>query len=112
MDSMINLFKTTLFDVIDEFCDRHEEMEDKRIQKWMKFIRREAKKARKKEVSVPTLIAYAMWFYSCLAQMGVMAGLGPSKVNIVDIPKWMDEKLVKKCLMICSSVLTLQFLSR
>ena len=109
---MINLFKTTLFDAIDEFCDKHGEIEDKIIQKWIRFIRREMNKAKKKEVNVPTLIAYAMWFYNLLAQMGVMAGLGPNKVNIVNIPEWMDEKLVKRCLMICSSVLTLQFLPR
>ena len=110
LEALIRLFKKSLFDAIDEFCNRYECVGDKIIQRWIRGVRKEARKAKKEKMNIKALIGYALWFYNILAQVGVMAGIGPNRVNIQGIPEWMDARLVKKWLVICSSVFALQYL--
>lgn len=56
------------------------------------------------------LIGVAMWMFMAICNLGVMAGIGPCSVNIVEIPKEFDEKATKRVLMNISSCLSLQYL--
>jgi len=113
MQDVIDLFKSRLLIAINDFCNHHlNNTKDEKFERWLKDIRRKAGRYRDRQVDVPAVMGLALWFANSLASLGVSFGLAPNHVTIVEIPSHLDEKLVKRCLMLCSATLALQYLPR
>ena len=68
-----------------------------------------------REVDDSTAIAVmgtAMWIFNMTAQFGVMAGIGPSTVNLQGLAPELDEKSTKRLLLIISATMNLQYLPK
>lgn len=107
---MVEVFKKTMLDAIEDFCDFH--INNIHVGKVCEKMKREVKRLRKKPATVPMVMGTALWLANWLAEMGCLFGLGPNKVNLVKIPSHLDEKLVKRCLLLSSACLALQYLPR
>lgn len=59
--------------------------------------------------TVPAIMGFALWCFNTVANYGVMAGLGPSKVNLVHIPDQIDRESTMRLLHLCAACMTLQY---
>jgi hypothetical protein len=79
--------------------------------RWFRQIVRESKKYRgRDDPPIPTVIGFALWCFNTVSQFGVLAGIGPSKVNLQGIPPQLDERSTRRLLLLCASCLSLQYL--
>lgn len=60
--------------------------------------------------TVPAVMGFALWCFNTVANYGVLAGLGLSKVNLVHIPDRIDKKSTMRLLHLCAACMTLQYL--
>ena len=103
------LFADCLSDALDSWIETNKQNVD---EKWLKFIIREHRKFRKKPKTVAGVMGFALWTFNALAQLGVMAGLGPSQVSLHYMPERLDRKSTLRLLHLCAATLSLQFLPR
>jgi len=109
MEETIVMFKECLFQSFYDWLLRHREIiGDRHYGKLLDDL----KKSWDLSDTAVKLIGIAMWIFNMIANLGVMAGLGPAKVNIVEIPQQYDEKLTRRVLLNCSSCLCLQYLPK
>ena len=103
-------FADCLSDALDSWIEANKQNIN---EKWLKFIIRQHRKIKKKKPkTVADVMAFALWTYNALAQLGVMAGLGPSQVNLHHMPEHLDRKSTLRLLHLCAATLSLQFLPR
>jgi len=103
------LFGNCLSRALDDWVSTNKQTISER---WVKHILRENRKFKKKPKTLVNVIAFALWAFNTTAQLGVMAGLGPSHVSLHYLPEHLDEKSTMKLLHLCAAALSLQFLPR
>jgi len=108
MEETIVMFKECLFQSFYDWLLRHREMiGDKHYGKLFDDL----KKAWDLSDTPVKLIGIAMWIFNMIANLGVLAGLGPAKVDLQVLPEKYDEKLTRRVLLNCSC-LCLQYLPK
>ncbi|HKZ93697.1 MAG TPA: hypothetical protein VJ249_03835 [Candidatus Bathyarchaeia archaeon] len=58
------------------------------------------------------IMGTAMWLFNMVANLGVLAGMGPGNYQIHQIADDLDEKTTKRLLMAISTSLNLQYIPR
>lgn len=105
---MINLFKTTLLNAIEDWINKHKEVIG---DKWFKSMSKEVKKSRKKEDgTVAEVMGFALWFQTHLSNLGITVGLAPNKIMQLEVPEKFDETETRRALALCASCLSLQYI--
>jgi len=114
MENLLTLFYKSWSDAFKDWIETHQEVIGK---KWYKKLNRQLKKIKKKQekhenLTVPKVIAYALWSFNMISSFGIMCGLGPEGPRLFDysIPECFDRKSTLRLLNICSACLNLQYL--
>ena len=72
-------------------------------------------------VDPPRVMALSLWIFQLVAQMGVLAGIGPDGVSWCGdppgvpeaaIPEWMDRDSTVRLLTLCAYAMNVQYLPR
>jgi len=108
MESTLVMFKEGLFNAFHDWLKKHETV----IAGWYDKLLKEEKKAWDSSTDAVKLMGTAMWMFNMISQFGILAGLGPNRVQIQQIPKGIDESTTKRVLLLCSSCLCLQGLPK
>lgn len=109
MESTLVLFKESLFSAFHEWIKQNEKVIGDR---WFNSLVKQEKKAWEEGDNAIHLIGIALWMFNMVSGFGVLAGLGPSNVQIHEIRDGIDEKTTKKLLLLISSTLSLQYLPK
>jgi len=109
MENTLVLFKKTLFSAFHEWIKQNEKTIG---DKWFNNLMGQEKKAWEESNNAIHLIGTALWMFNMISNFGVLAGLGPSNVQIHDIRDGIDEKTTKRLLLLISSTLSLQYLPK
>jgi hypothetical protein len=109
MESMIRLFRNSLFEAFWEWVDANEKRIDERM---LNHLTKEGKKAEDDCNTALKIVASALWMLNMISNCGVMAGVGVNGINDQTDCKesGLDEKSTKRLLMLIQSCLSLQFL--
>lgn len=108
MEEIIRLFRRSLLDSFDNWLTKNKAALG---EKWYSFLLK--KRADAGDCATPIeIMATSMWIFSMIAECGVMAGIGPDKVNIVEIRQGLDEQSTKRLLLMIQSCMNLQYLPK
>jgi len=108
MEDVISLFRKSLLDAFDNWLEKNKEAIG---EKWHSFLLK--KRADAGDCATPIeIIGTSMWMFNMIADCGVLAGIGPDKVNIVEIRQGLDEQSTKRLLLMIQSCMNLQYLPK
>jgi hypothetical protein len=109
MESMIRLFRDSLFDAFWSWINTNEKVINERM---LNHLTKEGKKAEDECNTALRIIACAMWMLNMIGSCGVMAGVGVNGVNDQTNYKetGLDEKTTKRLLLMIQACLNLQYL--
>ena len=109
MESLIGLFRESLFEAFWDWVDANEKAIGERM---LNHLRKEGKKAEDECNTALRIVAYAMWMLNMIGSCGVMAGVGPDGVNDQTNYKetGLDEKTTKRLLLMIQACMNLQYL--
>ena len=101
------MFRDCLYSAFYDWLNSHREtIGDK--QYW--FFLTELKKSWDDFRTPIHLVALSLWMFMVVSNFGVLAGLEPGNVNVIEIPTHLNEKVTRRVLLNCSSCLALQHL--
>lgn len=79
--------------------------------KWYKHIVKSVKRTEKnRNPRIPEVMGFALWCLNTVANLGVMAGVGPNEYKLLKVPEGVDEKQTKRLLSLIAASLSLQYL--
>jgi len=105
MEDIIRLFRKSLLDAFGDWLEKNEEA----IGKWYDSLQKQPWR----DCATPIeIVSMALWMFSMIANLGVLAGVGPNNLNIVEIRKGLDEKSSKRLLLMIQNCLNLQYLPK
>ena len=81
-------------------------------EKWHKQLSEKGKDAEDECDTALKLMGTAMWVFNMIANCGVLAGIGPNKVNLVSIAPGLDENSSKRLLHLIAACMSLQYLPK
>ena len=109
MEDTIRLFRTQLFSAFRNWVDTNKQAIG---EKWCSRLLKEGEKAASDCDTALKIIGVALWMFNMISQFGVLAGLGPNKVNLQHLDERIDEKSTKRILHLCAACLCLQYLPK
>jgi len=109
MEATIRLFRDTLFSAFYEWLEKNKAAIG---EKWYSQLFNEAKEAENDGDNAVNIMGVSLWMFNTIANMGVLAGIGPDKVSIHEIDPRLDENSTKRLLRLISATMNLQYLSR
>jgi len=99
------MFRRSLLDAFSDWLEKNREA----IGKWYDKLQKQSWR----ECATPVeIMGTAMWMFNRVADLGVLAGIGPDQVSIHEINPRLDEKSTKRLLLLISSCMNLQFLPK
>jgi len=105
MEDVIKLFRKSLLDAFDNWLEKNREA----IGRWYDSLQKQPWR----DCATPIeIMATSMWMFSMIADLGVLAGIGPDRVNIVEIRQGLDEQSTKRLLLMIQSCMNLQYLPK
>jgi len=105
MEEIIRLFRKSLLEAFSNWLEKNKEA----IGKWYESLQKQSWQ----DCATPIeIMGTAMWMFNMIADCGVLAGIGPDKVNIVEIRQGLDEQSTKRLLLMIQACMSLQFLPR
>jgi hypothetical protein len=109
MEDVIRLFRKQLF---SSFYDWVETNKEAIGEKWHKQLSEKGKDAEDECDTALKVMGTAMWVFNMIANCGVLAGIGPNKVNLVFIAPGLDENSSKRLLHLIAACMSLQYLPK
>lgn len=108
VEEIIRLFRKSLLDAFDKWLTKNKEALGEKLYSFLLQKRADAG-----DCATPIeIIATSMWMFNMIADCGVMAGIGPDKVNIVEIRQGLDVQSTKRLLLMIQSCMKLQYLPK
>jgi hypothetical protein len=105
MEEVIRLFRKSLLEAFGDWLEKNKEA----IGKWYDSIQRQSWQ----DCATPIeIMGTAMWMFNVIADLGVLAGIGPDRVNLVEIRQGLDEQSTKRLLLMIQSCMSLQYLPK
>jgi len=105
MEEIISLFRKSLLEAFSNWLEKNKEA----IGKWYENLQKQSWR----DCATPIeIMATSMWMFNMVADLGVLAGIGPDKVNIVEIRQGLDEQSTKRLLLMIQSCMNLQYLPK
>lgn len=103
MEEAIRMFRESLLEAFSNWLEKNKEA----IGKWHDKLQKQPWR----ECATPIeIMGTAMWMFNMVADCGVMAGIGPDKVDIVEIHPRLDEQSSKRLLLMIQACMNLQYL--
>jgi len=109
LEDVIRLFRKQLFSSFYEWLETNKEAIG---EKWYKQLSEKGKEAEDECDTAIKIMATAMWAFNMAAGCGVLAGIGPDKVNIQEIREGLDEQSTKRLLLMIQACMNLQYLPK
>jgi len=99
------MFRRSLLDAFSDWLEKNRDA----IGSWYESLQKQSWR----ECATPVeIMGTAMWMFNRVADLGVLAGIGPDQVSIHEINPRLDEKSTKRLLQLISSCMNLQFLPK
>jgi len=98
------LFRERLFRAFYDWLDTNKQT----IGTWYAALYDRAEKAEADCDTMMKIMANAMWMFNMIANLGVLAGVGPNKFDLQHLAPGIEERSSKRILMLISSALSLQ----
>jgi len=106
MEGIIRMFRQSLLSAFEDWLEKNREaIGDKWYEKLQKQTWREC-------ATPIEIMGTAMWMFNMVANLGVLAGIGPDGPSIHEIREDLDEQSTKRLLLLISSCMNLQYLPR
>jgi len=105
VEEIIRLFRKSLLEAFGDWLEKNREA----IGKWYDRLQKQSWRDCATAIEV---MGTSMWMFNMIADLGVMAGVGPDQINIVEIRQGLDEQSTKRLLLMIQSCMSLQFLPR
>jgi len=104
-EEIIRLFRRQLLDAFSDWLEKNKEA----IGKWYDSLQKQTWR----ECATPIeIMGTAMWMFNMIADLGVLAGIGPDGVSIHELREGLDEQSTRRLLLLISSCMNLQYLPR
>jgi hypothetical protein len=105
LEDFIRLFRERLFIAFFNWLD----VNQKAIgDKWYNDLYKKGKDAEAECNTIMLIMGDALWMMNMIANLGVLAGVGPNKVNLQGLAPGLDEASSKRLLTLISASLGLQ----
>jgi len=101
------MFRQTLLDAFRDWLEKNKEA----IGKWYDQLLKRMEDASDCDTAIK-IMATAMWMFNMVADLGVLAGIGPDSVNIVEIREGLDKQSTVRLLHLIKACMNLQYLPR
>jgi len=108
VEDIIRLFRESLLSALRDWIEKNREAIG---EKWYDWFLNKMGDASDCDTPIK-IMGTAMWTFNMIADMGVLAGIGPDGVSIHEIREGLDEQSTKRLLLIISSCMNLQYLPR
>jgi hypothetical protein len=105
MEDFTRSFRRQLFEAFLDWLDTNKQAIG---DKWYEDLYKKGKDALADCNTIMKIMGNAMWMFNMIANLGVLAGVGPSKVDLQVLAPSLDEKSSKRLLALISSSLCLQ----
>lgn len=105
---MIRLFRKTLFEAFFDWLETNRAV----IGKWYEQLYNRGKDAEAICDTGIAIMGISMWMFNMTAECGVMAGLGPNKVDLQGLAEGLDRPSTMRLLHLISSCMNLQYLPK
>jgi len=109
LEDVIRLFRKQLFSAFYDWVEANKEVIG---EKWYKQLSEKGKEAEDECDTAIKVMGDALWIFNMAANCGVLAGLGPDKVNIHEIRDGLDEQSTKRLLLMIQACMNLQYLPK
>lgn len=107
MQDAIRMFRKSLFTAFYNWLDVNKEAIG---EKWYTRLFNEARKS--DSDTAIKIMGTALWMFNMIAGFGVLAGIGPNKVNLQHLDERLDRKSTMRLLHMIASSMSLQYLPR
>ena len=108
IEDVIRLFRKQLFEAYYDWIEINKEaIGEKRRENLIK----KGREASDCDTAIK-IMGTALWMFNMIGGLGVLAGIGPSKVNLQHIDERLDEKSTKRLLHLIAACISLQHLPR
>jgi hypothetical protein len=105
VEDFTRMFRERLFLAFFDWLDtNHQAIGDN----WYENLYKKGKDGEADCDTIMKIMGDAMWMFNMIANLGVMAGVGPNKVDLQALAPGLDEKSSKRILALISSSLCLQ----
>jgi hypothetical protein len=108
MENTFRWFRESLYQAFYDWLD----VNKGQIGRWYADLYEKAKKGEAECTTFMQIMGDAMWMLNMIANLGVLAGVGPNTYNLQDLREGLDKKSSERMLILISSVLCLQYLPR
>jgi len=105
MEDFTRMFRERLFLAFFDWLDTNKQAIG---DKWYDDLYKKGKDAEADCDTIMKIMGDAMWMFNMIANLGVLAGVGPSKVDLQVLAPGLDEKSSRRLLALISSSLCLQ----
>ena len=109
LEDTIRLFRKQLFKAFWDWLETNEEAIG---EKWYNSLKKRGKEAEDTCDQGIKIIGTALWMFNMITSCGVLAGIGPSRVDLQDMDDRLDEKSTKRILHLIASCISLQYLPK
>jgi len=106
MEDIIRMFRQSLLSAFEDWLEKNKEA----IGKWYDQLLNQVK-GTDCDTAIK-IMATGMWMFNMIADLGVLAGIGPTGPSIHEIRQGLDQQSTKRLLLIISSCMNLQYLPR
>lgn len=104
MEDFTRLFRERLFAAFFNWLDVNKEA----IGKWYDILCKEGKNVEAECNTIMKIMGTSLWMMNMIANLGVLAGVGPNKFDLQVLAPGLDEQSSKRLLALISSSLGLQ----
>lgn len=108
LEGIVKLFRDRLFAAFYEWLDTNKSV----IGKWYDGLYKRAKDGENIADDAIGIMATAMWMFNMIADCGVLAGIGPDRVDLQVLAEGLDRQSTMRLLNLISACMNLQYLPR
>jgi len=108
MEDIIRLFRQSLLSAFQDWLEKNKEVIG---EKWYSWSLNKMEDASDCDTAIK-IMGTAMWMFNMIADLGVLAGIGPDGVSIHELREGLDEQSTRRLLLIISSCMNLQYLPK
>jgi len=108
MEEVIGMFRRSLLSAFRNWVEKNREAIG---EKWYDWFQNKMGEASDCDTAIK-IMGTSLWMFNMVANMGVLAGIGPNGPSIQEIREGLDEQSTRRLLLVISSCLNLQFLPR
>jgi len=105
MEEIIRLFRKSLLEAFDNWLEKNREA----IGSWYDTLQKQSWRDCATAIEI---MGTSMWMFNMIANLGVMAGIGPDEVHLVEIRPGLDEESTKRLLRMIQACMNLQYLPK